>query len=141
MSVQYTAIFHGCKKGNFQRKKCDFFLIFAQNIDRGYTLEPPLCFRAKLRKNVHPGKPHFSYIKVGCKGVFITRTCFHDDEKTGHQGKGTGKTQSLLQQPLKLGSLKLSQVWRKNKVFYPIYEANYIVRSELTQCIMFLSWG
>ena len=41
MSVQYTAIFHGCKKGNFQMKKCDFFLIFAQNIDRGYTLEPP----------------------------------------------------------------------------------------------------
>ena len=22
-------------------KKCDIFLIFAQNIDRGYTLEPP----------------------------------------------------------------------------------------------------
>ena len=41
MSVQYTAIFHGCKKGNFQMKKCDFFLIFALNIDRGYTLEPP----------------------------------------------------------------------------------------------------
>ena len=41
MSVQYTAIFHGCKNGNFQMKKCDNFLIFAQNIDRGYTLEPP----------------------------------------------------------------------------------------------------
>ena len=32
-----------------------FFLIFAQNIDCGYTLEPPtsthnLCFRAKIRK-------------------------------------------------------------------------------------------
>ena len=41
MSVQYTAIFHGCKNGNFQMKKCDIFLIFAQNIDRWYTLEPP----------------------------------------------------------------------------------------------------
>ena len=42
MSVQYTAIFHGCKNGNFQMKKCVvFFLIFAQNMDRGYTLEPP----------------------------------------------------------------------------------------------------
>ena len=41
MSVQYTAIFHGCKNGNFQMKKCDIFLIFAQNIDREYTLEPP----------------------------------------------------------------------------------------------------
>ena len=30
MSVQYTAIFHGY-----------IFLIFAQNIDCGYTLEPP----------------------------------------------------------------------------------------------------
>ena len=41
MSVQYTAIVHGCKNGNFQMKKCGNFLIFAQNIDRGYALEPP----------------------------------------------------------------------------------------------------
>ena len=41
ISVQYTAIFHGCKNGNFQMKKYDSFLIFAQNTDRGYTLEPP----------------------------------------------------------------------------------------------------
>ena len=41
MSVQITAIFHGCKNGNFQMKKCEIFPIFAQNIDRGYTLEPP----------------------------------------------------------------------------------------------------
>ena len=32
-------------------KMCDIFLIFAQNIDRGYTLEPPhnLCFKAKIK--------------------------------------------------------------------------------------------
>ena len=41
LSVQYTAIFHGCKNGNFHMKKCEIFLIFAQNIDCGYTLEPP----------------------------------------------------------------------------------------------------
>ena len=41
MSVQYTAIFHGCKNVNFQMKFFDIFLIFAQNIDCGYTLEPP----------------------------------------------------------------------------------------------------
>ena len=41
MSVQYSAIFHGCENGNFQMKEFDIFLIFAQNIDRGYTLEPP----------------------------------------------------------------------------------------------------
>ena len=81
MSVQYTAIFHGCKNDNFQIKIFDIFLIFAQNIDCGYTLEPPhlseavltcthnLCFRAKIRKNLYPCIPQFYYIKMGCKGV------------------------------------------------------------------------
>ena len=41
MPVQYTAIFHGCKNDNFQMKNSDIFLIFAKNIVRGYTLEPP----------------------------------------------------------------------------------------------------
>ena len=41
MPVQYAAIFHGFKNDNFQMKNCDIFLIFAQNIDRGHTLEPP----------------------------------------------------------------------------------------------------
>ena len=41
MSMQYTAIFHGCKIDNFQMKIFHMFLIFAQNIDCGYTLEPP----------------------------------------------------------------------------------------------------
>ena len=39
--MQYTAIFHGCKIDHFQMKNSDIFLIFAQNIDCGYTLEPP----------------------------------------------------------------------------------------------------
>ena len=38
MPVQYTAIFHGCKNDNFQLKNCDIFLIFASNIDHGYTV-------------------------------------------------------------------------------------------------------
>ena len=41
MPMQNTAIFNGCKNGNFQIKNCDIFLNFAQNIDFGYTLEPP----------------------------------------------------------------------------------------------------
>ena len=41
MPVQYTAIFHGYKNDYFQMKNCNIFLIFAQNIDCGYTLEPP----------------------------------------------------------------------------------------------------
>ena len=48
-----------------------FFLIFAQNIDRGYKLEPPrrggsneyhnLCFVSKMRKNRYaPAYPSFT---------------------------------------------------------------------------------
>ena len=61
MSVQDTAIFHRCKNDNFQMKFFYIFLIFAQNIDCGYSLEPPLseavltsthnlCFGANIRK-------------------------------------------------------------------------------------------
>ena len=37
-------------------KVFDIFLMFAQNIDYGYMLEPPhnLCFRAKIRKKCIP---------------------------------------------------------------------------------------
>ena len=84
MPMRYTAIFHGYKSNNFQMKNCVIFLIFAQNIDRGYTeavltSTHDLCFRVKIRKNVHPCKPQLFFIKVGCKGVYITRTCLHDD--------------------------------------------------------------
>ena len=36
-----TEIFLALKIANFQLKNFDIFLIFAQNIDCGYTLEPP----------------------------------------------------------------------------------------------------
>ena len=89
MSVQYTAIFHGCKNDNFQMKFFDIFLIFAQNIDCGYTLEPPQrggsneypqsMFWSKNKKTMYTRvNPIFFYIKVGYKGVFITRTCYPD---------------------------------------------------------------
>ena len=32
----------------------------------------------KEENNVYPCKPQFYYIKVGCKGVFVTWTCLHD---------------------------------------------------------------
>ena len=41
MSMQYTEIFSVVKFENFQKKIFDIFLIFAQNIDCGYTLESP----------------------------------------------------------------------------------------------------
>ena len=37
----YSIFFFRSKIDNFQRKNFDIFLIFAQNIDCGYTLEPP----------------------------------------------------------------------------------------------------
>ena len=39
--MQYTEIFKVVKKENFHEKNFDIFLIFAQNKDCGYTLEPP----------------------------------------------------------------------------------------------------
>ena len=35
-------------------------------------------FWSKNKKKVYPCKPQIFYIKLGCKGVLITRTCFHD---------------------------------------------------------------
>ena len=74
----------------FSDKKSDIFHISAQNIDCGYSLEPPrrggsngldeavltsthkLCFWAETRKIMYaPCKPQFDYIKVGFKGVKI----------------------------------------------------------------------
>ena len=38
------------------------------------------CFKAKKKKKKeYPKQPQFHYVKVGCKGVKITRTCEHDD--------------------------------------------------------------
>ena len=42
MPMQYTEIFKVIKNEIFQKKNFDIFLIFAQNIDCGYKLEPVL---------------------------------------------------------------------------------------------------
>ena len=71
-----------CKNIKFSEKKSDIFHISAQNIDCGYSLEPPrrggsneypqsmLLSRNKKNK-VYPCKPQFYYIKVGFQGVKI----------------------------------------------------------------------
>ena len=48
MPMQYTAIFHGCKIDNIQKKNYYVFLIFAQNIERVYTSTNDLCYTAKI---------------------------------------------------------------------------------------------
>ena len=71
MPVQYTEIFKVVKNENFRWKKFDIFLIFAQNIDCGYTLEPPRrggsneypqsMFWSKNKKNRYtPAYPSFT---------------------------------------------------------------------------------
>ena len=66
----------------FSDKKLWYFHIYAQNIDCGYSLEPPrrggsnaypqsMCLSRNKENNVYPCKPQFYYIKVGFKGVII----------------------------------------------------------------------
>ena len=68
---------------NFQTKKIsNIFHISAQNIDCGYSLEPPrrggsneypqsMFLSRNKKNNVYPCKPQFNYIKMGFKGVKI----------------------------------------------------------------------
>ena len=66
------------KEENFQIKNSDIFHISAQNIDCGYSLEPPrrggsneypqsMLLSRNKKNNVYPCKPQFYYIKVGFK--------------------------------------------------------------------------
>ena len=80
--IQIYRKFHPQKTENFQIKNSDIFHISAQNIDCGYSLEPPRrggsneypqsMFLCRNKKNkVYPWKPQFYCIKVGFKGVKI----------------------------------------------------------------------
>ena len=70
------------KNEKIQIKNSDIFHISAQNIECGYSLEPPRrggsneytqsMFSSRNKKNnVYPCKPQFYYIKVGFEGVKI----------------------------------------------------------------------
>ena len=61
--MKYTAIFHGCKNVHFQMKIVNIFLIFAENIDCGYTLEPPQWGGS----NEYPQSMFWSKNKKKCK--------------------------------------------------------------------------
>ena len=67
----------------YQKMKIsDIIHISAQNIDCGYSLEPPrrggsneypqsMFLSSNKKNNIYPCKPQFYYIKVGFKGVKI----------------------------------------------------------------------
>ena len=70
------------KNWNILDKKSNIFHISAQNIDCGYSLEPPrrggsneyqqsMFLSRNKKNNVYPCKRQFHYIKVGFKGVKI----------------------------------------------------------------------
>ena len=70
------------KNGKFADKNSDISHISAQNIDCGYSLEPPrrggsneypqsMFLSRNKKNNVYPCKPQYYYIKVGFKGVKI----------------------------------------------------------------------
>ena len=82
--IQIHRKFHLKKNWKNSDKNSDIFHISAQNIDCGYSLDPPrrggsneypqCMFLSKREKNnVYPCKPQFNYmyIKVGFKGVKI----------------------------------------------------------------------
>ena len=84
MPIQIYWKFYHQKNENFQVETSDLYLFFffhisAQNIDCGYSLEPPRrgssneypqsMFLSKNKKMYAPVKPQFYCIKVGFKGV------------------------------------------------------------------------
>ena len=79
MPIQVYRKFHLQKLKSFKQKTLIFFHISAQNIDCGYSLEPPrrggfneypqsMFLSRNKKNNVYPCKPQFYYIKVGFKG-------------------------------------------------------------------------
>ena len=67
------------KKENFSDKNSDIIHISAQNIECGYSLEPPRrggsneyphsIFFFFYKNDVYPCQPQFYYIKMGLMGV------------------------------------------------------------------------
>ena len=88
--IQIHRKFHLQRLKIFRWKTLIFFHISAQNIDCGYSLEPPrrggsneypqsMILSRNKKNNVCPCKPQFYCKIVGVKGVKITKTCFRDE--------------------------------------------------------------
>ena len=80
--IQICLKFHHQKTKSFQIKNLIFFHISVQNIDSGYSLEPPrrggsneypqsMFLSRNKKNNVYPCKSQSYYIKVGFMGVKI----------------------------------------------------------------------
>ena len=76
--MQYTEIFKVVKIKIFHQKNFDIFHIFAQNIDCGYTLEPPneypqsMFWSKNMKNRSTPAYPSFAIIyKSGVLGGIL----------------------------------------------------------------------
>ena len=87
MPIQIYWKFYNQKTENFQIKNSDIFHIPAQNIDCGYSLEPPRrggsneypqsIFFSKIRKIIYtPVNPSFTIWKRGLRGSKLHRRVF-----------------------------------------------------------------
>ena len=87
MPIQICRRFHPQKLKQNSDKNPDIFHISVQNIDCGYSLEPPrrggststhnLCFRANIIKIMYtPLNPSFTVIKWGLRGSKLYRHVF-----------------------------------------------------------------
>ena len=74
---------------NFQKKNSGYFHISDENIDCGFSLEPPrwggsneypqsIFLNRNKNINVYPCNPQFYCIKVGFSGVKTIKACFRD---------------------------------------------------------------
>ena len=83
---KHTEKFTTKKNGNFQIKILIFFYISAQNIDCGYSLEPPRrggsneypqsIFLSRNKKTYTPVNPSFAILKWGLRGSKLYRRVF-----------------------------------------------------------------
>ena len=90
MPIQIYRKFRNKKKMKFSDKKnSDIRHISAQNIDCGYSLEPPhrggsneypqyMCLSRNKKNNVYPVNPSFTILKWNLRGVKIILVCFRD---------------------------------------------------------------
>ena len=85
----YSNILNILTTKKFSDKNSDISHTAGENIDCGYSLEPPRrggsneypqsMFMIRNKKNnVYPWKPKLYYIKVGYKGVKLIWACFRD---------------------------------------------------------------
>ena len=85
--IQIYWKFYHQKKWKFSDKNSDIFRISTQNIDCGYSLEPPrrggsneypqsMFLSRNKKNNAYPCKPQFYYIKMGFKGSKLKRRVF-----------------------------------------------------------------